>query len=128
MASVSIRGAITANDNTNKEILDKTEILLKEIIKANNIKNEDIISIVFTATRDLDQAYPAVAARKIGITNASLMCVQEMYVVGSLEKCIRVMLSAESGCNQKDVFHVYLEGAKVLRPDLCNNLEVKGNE
>ena len=86
MALISIRGAITAKNNTSEEILGITENLLKEIIKANNINTDDIISIIFTATKDLDAAYPAVAARKIGITNASLMCMQEMYVVGSLEK------------------------------------------
>ena len=46
------------------------------------------------------------------------MCVQEMYVEGSLEKCIRVMVTAENGEKQKDAKHVYLRGAKVLRPDI----------
>lgn len=50
--------------------------MMQQIIELNNIKKEDIVSIVFTATNDLDKAYPAVAVRKMGITGAALMCVQ----------------------------------------------------
>lgn len=118
MGNIYIRGAITAETNTREEILKETEVLLNEIIKSNNIDVEDILSITFTATKDLDAVYPAVAAREIGITMASLMCVQEMYVVGSLEKCIRVMVVVESTNKQSQVCHVYLKKAEALRPDL----------
>ena len=119
MSVVCIRGAITAQENTKEEILKKTEILLNEINKENNIKDENIVSIVFTMTKDRNKVYPAVAARKIGITQAALLCYQELDIEGSLEKCIRVMYTCEMDCKQKDVKHIYLEGAKVLRPDLA---------
>ncbi len=115
---VCIRGAITAEENSREEILERTKEMLSEIIERNSLKNEDILSVVFTATKDLTKAYPAVGARQLGLTEASLMCVQEMYVEGSLEKCIRVMVTAENGEKQKDAKHVYLRGAKVLRPDI----------
>lgn len=119
MSVVCIRGAITANENSKEEILNKTEMLLKAINETNNINDEDIVSIVFTMTKDLNKVYPAVAARKIGITQAALLCYQELDIEGSLEKCIRVMYTCEKDCSQKDVKHIYLEGAKVLRPDLA---------
>ena len=112
-----IRGAITAENNTREDILLNTRQLLKEIIEANDIKIEDIVSILFTATKDLNAAYPAVAARELGIVDASLMCMQEMYVVGSLEMCIRVQMSVETEKAQKDMKFVYLKEAEVLRPD-----------
>ncbi len=127
MATRCIRGAITVNQDTRSEVLEKTEYMLKEIIAANNLKIEDISSILFTATRDISSAYPAIAARGIGIVDASLMCVQEMYVEGSLKMCIRVSVSVESDKPQSDMQHIYLEGAKVLRPDLVkknNNIAV----
>ena len=116
--SPSIRGAVTAAENSRECILESSRELIKSIIEKNSLKIDDIVSIVFTATRDLDKAYPAVAARQLGITEAALMCVQEMYVEGSLEMCIRVMVTVDNGIKQKDAKHVYLGGAKVLRPDI----------
>lgn len=118
MATRCIRGAITVNEDTRQEVLAKTEQMLREIISANSLRLEDISSIIFTATNDVKSAYPAVAARGLGIVDASLMCVQEMYVEGSLKMCIRAMVSVESDKPQSEMQHIYLEGAKVLRPDL----------
>ena len=114
---ISIRGAITA-ENNRETMLDDTENLLKEILVANDLEQEDIIQITFTATKDLDAVYPAVAARTLGIKQASLLCMQEMYVEGSLAKCIRVMVLAESDIKQRDVKHIYLKEAQSLRKDL----------
>lgn len=87
-----IRGAITAKENTKECIINTSKRLIEEIIEKNELDISDIISIVFTATKDLDKAYPAVGAREIGLTSAALMCLQEMYVENSLTKCIRVMV------------------------------------
>ncbi len=115
---IYIRGAITAEENTKEEILEKTRKLLLEIIEKNDLKIDNILSIQFTATRDLDAAYPAVAARELGITEAALMCLQEMYVVDSLRMCIRCAVCCIGNKTQNEAQHIYLEGAKVLRPDL----------
>jgi len=54
----------------------------------------------------------------MGITGAALMCVQELYVEGSLRKCVRVMVTVEGDYRRDNLKHVYLRGAEVLRPDL----------
>lgn len=113
-----IRGAITVNSNTKEEILNATKELLNSIIEANALNIDEIISILFTCTRDLDEVYPAVAARDIGITKAALMCVQEMYVKGSMTMCIRVMVQIQSDRTQTACKHIYLKNAAILRPDL----------
>ena len=119
MQAVSIRGAITVNQNSKEAILEATQLMLEEILKANEIEQKNIIQIHFSATKDLDAVYPAVAARNIGNTSASLMRFQEMYVVGSLEKCIRVdVLVEQEGITRDHVKHQYLREAKRLRPDL----------
>ena len=115
---IAIRGAITVKSNTKDEILKSTKVLLQGILESNNIDNVDIISINFSGTKDLTKAYPAVAAREMGLTECALCCFQEMYVEGSLEMCIRVQMYVNSKACQKDAKHVYLEKAKILRPDI----------
>ncbi|MBU5426623.1 chorismate mutase [Tissierella pigra] len=121
MKTISIRGAITVQENSIESILDGTKELLTEIEKQNNLDREKVISIVFSCTNDLDKVYPAKAARDLGYIYAGLMCFNEMNVEGSLRKCIRVMIIYNSDISQKDVKHIYLRDAKVLRPDLLNN-------
>lgn len=120
MAVRNIRGAITIKENTYDEIINNTELLLGRIIEENQIEIDSIISVIFTATRDIDAAYPAVAARNMGITQAGLMCTQEMYVKGSLEMCIRLQMLVESEKMQSKTKNIYMKKAKKLRPDLIN--------
>lgn len=119
MSLVSIRGAITVEENTRESILQATEEMLNGIITGNHLAISEIIQIHFTCTKDLDAVYPAVAARKLNITEAALMCMQEMYVVGSLEKCIRCdVLIDMPHLKRQNVKHCYLKKAAGLRPDL----------
>lgn len=120
MSICSIRGAITIKYNESEEIIKNTKFLLEEIIIKNNIDFDEIISVLFSATKDITAAYPAVAARELGITNAGLMCFQEMDVEDSLKMCIRVLVNIDTYKSQKEMKHIYLKDAKILRPDLNN--------
>ncbi len=119
MNVVSIRGAITVEDNSEKAILEGTSELLRTIEDKNHLQKDKVISMFFTATNELDQAYPARAARDMGYVNCGLMCFNEMAVKGSLGKCIRVMILYSSDVEQQSVQHIYLKDAKSLRPDLA---------
>jgi cytidylate kinase len=125
---LAIRGAITVNNNTAPEILDASKTLLTEIITQNGISVDDIVSVIYTATQDLDQVYPAAAARDLGLTMAGLMCYQEMLVQGSLQKCLRCMVLANVDRKQNEARHVYLRGATALRPDLLSSDEIEENK
>lgn len=114
----AIRGATTVENNDATEIIEETKKMLCEIVEKNDLQREDIISAIFTTTRDLDAAYPAVGARQIGWTGVALMCMSEMFVPGSLEKCIRVVLHINAEDKNKEIKYAYLKGAKILRPDL----------
>lgn len=118
MSIVAIRGAITVKNNNHDDIITNTENLLKEIEKRNHLNKDKVISILFSSTNDLNKEYPAKAARNIGYKYSALMCFNEMEVEESLKKCIRVMLLYSSNMEQKNIKHVYLKGAKSLRPDL----------
>ena len=110
-----IRGATTVKNNDKKEIIAATKELLQEIVAANKLKIEDIASIVFTTTQDLNAEFPAVAAREIGWADTPLLCAKEIDVPGSLAKCIRVLLHVNSEAEQKDLKHIYLKEAVNLR-------------
>ncbi len=117
MSIRAIRGAITVAENSRKAILEATHSLLQSLVEANGLSAGEVIAATFSVTSDLDQAYPAEAARDFGWTETSLMCVQEMRVEGSLGKCIRVRVLWETVLPQADVVHRYLRAAAKLRSD-----------
>jgi chorismate mutase len=121
----SIRGAITVEKDTENDIISSADELLKKMMKANSIDIDEIVSIVFSCTNDLKAAYPAKAARQLGILNAGLLCLQEMQVNGSMDKCIRVLMHINGEISQKNVKHIFLRDAVKLRPDLKQDFDEK---
>jgi chorismate mutase len=114
-----VRGAITVGENSTQAILSATEELLRAIIAANQMREQDVASVFFTVTPDLDAICPAVAARQLGWTRIALLCLQEMAVPGSLPRCIRVLIHWNTGRSIDEIRHVYLREARSLRPDLA---------
>ena len=124
MSSVrGIRGATTVQENTPEAILEATTELLTELMRTNGFQAGDVASALFTTTRDLNAEFPAVAANRMGWTDVALLCGHEMDVPGSLAMCLRVLLHVNSKNQQRDVKHIYLRGANVLRPDRANHPE-----
>ena len=119
---IAIRGAITIEENTIDEIKINSINMVEEIIKRNNLNIDNIISIIFSCTDDIDKAYPGKFIREhFNINNAAIMHFNEMKVNNSsyLYKCIRVTVFYND--NIDNVSHVYLKKAKDLRKDLCYN-------
>ena len=115
-----IRGATCINKNNKVEIVKATKELLFKIIEANKIKQEDIASIIFSTTTDLNAEFPAVAARELGYLYTPLLCMHEINVPGSIKKCIRILVHVNASTAQSKIKHIYLGKAKNLRPDLKN--------
>jgi chorismate mutase len=112
-----IRGATTVEENTPQVILDATRELLERIIAANGVRAEDVASVLFTTTPDLNAAFPAQAARELGWQGMALLCGHEMAVPGALERCIRVLIHWNTEKRASEIEHVYLKGAASLRPE-----------
>jgi chorismate mutase len=112
-----IRGATTVGRNDATEILEATDELLRTLIDANNLEPDDIVSGLFTVTRDLDAAFPARAAEDFGWNIVALLHATEIPVPGSLPKCIRLLVHAYTTRTRAEIKHCYLRGATVLRPD-----------
>jgi chorismate mutase len=113
-----IRGAITVPANEEQAILDATRRLLSEIVRVNDVDADQIAAILFTATPDLNAAFPAEAARQLGWHAVALMSATEMNVPGALPRCVRVLMMWNTPMAQEEIVHVYLDGAEALRPDL----------
>lgn len=112
-----IRGATTVDANSREAILEATAELLTAIIDANGVRREDIASVFFSTTPDLNAEFPALAARDLG-THVALMCFHEMDVPGSLPLCIRVTMHVNTTRPAEEIRFVYLRDARKLRPDL----------
>ena len=114
-----IRGATTATGNSVEEIEDAVVELMDELISRNNLIKKNLISITFTATKDLDACFPASVARKcIGLDSVAFLDCQQMYVTNDVDFCIRLMAQVLLPVNNT-VKHPYLRGASKLRPDRC---------
>jgi chorismate mutase len=112
-----IRGATTVDRNEAGEILAATDELLRTLIEANQLDPDDIVSGLFTVTRDLDAAFPARAAEEYGWNIVALLHATEIPVPGSLPRCIRLLVHAYTRKCRAEIKHCYLRGATVLRPD-----------
>ncbi|MCA1668422.1 MAG: chorismate mutase [Thermomicrobia bacterium] len=117
MAVRGVRGATTAAANTAEEIIEATQELIAALMRVNELDTEAIASAIWTTTRDLTAEFPAFAARQAGWADVPQMCAHEMDVPGKLGMCIRVTLHVNTEKVQREIRHVYLRGATVLRPE-----------
>lgn len=115
---LAIRGATTVDRDEAALIRSGTRQLLEEIIARNGLRDDHVISAIFTVTEDLRSDFPARAAREMGWEDVPLLCTMEIPVPGGLERCIRVLLHVTSQRERSALQHVYLAGARSLRPDL----------
>lgn len=114
-----IRGAITVDENTENALRLATKELITKTIEANNISLEDVVCLNFSATEDLDCAFPARFAREFaGFELVPMECYQQMRVKPSLALCLRIMMLVNTEKSANDIKHVYLKGAAALRPDI----------
>lgn len=122
MAIRGIRGAIVSTENTKEAILAAANQLVNAVFSANpTLTPEDIASVFFTVTHDLNATFPALAVRQLGWVDVPILCAQEIPVPKSLERCIRIMIHWNTDLHQSQVSHVYLGAARVLRPDLASS-------
>ena len=113
-----IRGATVADANTEEAILAATQELLQAMLQSNRLEAADIASIFFSVGPELNAAFPAAAARQLGLSQTPLMCMTEIPVEGGLSFCVRVLIHANLSSPQSAMRPVYLKEAATLRPDV----------
>jgi chorismate mutase len=113
----ALRGAITVPENEPDSILSATEELVREVMERNSLAPDQMVSCIFTCTDDLDAEFPAVAARRLGLSSVPLLCAREIDVPGALPRVIRLLLHCYADPDSEPR-HVYLREAESLRRDL----------
>ncbi len=117
MRLIALRGATTVKANAADPILDATDELMRALLDRNALAPEQLVSCIFTLTDDLDAEFPAVAARRMGLTAVPLLCAREIPVPGAMPRVIRVLIHAYAPDGHEPE-HVYLGEARKLRLDL----------
>ena len=119
MSIRAVRGATRLSGDDAAEMADAVQELLRAILERNTFSTDDLVSIIFTATPDLVSAFPAAAARGLGLGDVPLICATEIDVPGALPHVVRLMMHVETSAPRAEIQHVYLRGAEVLRQDLA---------
>jgi chorismate mutase len=114
----ALRGATTVEADTVEQVTERVQELLGELMGRNGLQEDDVISIIFTATADVVSMFPATAARGIGFGAVPLLCAAEIPVPGSMARCLRALLHVTTDRRRDELHHVYLHGAQQLRDDL----------
>ena len=120
MAVRAVRGAIQVDEDDREQVLDATTELLETVLERNGLTQEDLISVVFTATPDLTSEFPAYAARQMGFVDVPLLCASEIAVQGAMPRVLRVLAHVETDLPRAEITHAFLRGAAALRRDLPN--------
>jgi chorismate mutase len=115
---VALRGATTLDVDDEPHMVERVTALLTEMLERNEVDHDDLVSVIFTATDDIHCAFPALAARRMGLGDVPLLCARELDVDGGTPRCVRVMMHLNSERHRSEMRHVYLEGARGLRDDL----------
>ena len=119
-----LRGA-TGALNTKEDITKNVCEMCNKVFTENNVKSEDIVSIQFTVTKDLDCMNPAAALRRgnpcIDVSKCALFCSQEPDIAGSPDHMVRLLLTVylEEGSELK---YAYVNGGEKLRPDFAKKI------
>lgn len=119
MAVRAVRGAVQLEWDEAEHMQEQVSDLLTAILERNGFDVDDLISVIFTATPDLHSDFPAVAARKLGITDVPLVCAQELDVAGAMPRVVRILAHVETGLAKSGISHVYLGAAAALRKDIA---------
>ena len=114
----ALRGATTLDVDDRDHLIERTQELLHAVLERNDLHEDDLISIVFTATDDVTSAFPAEAAREAGIVHVPLLCARELEIEGGIKRCIRILIHAYTARSARDLRHPYLHDARQLRTDL----------
>jgi len=114
----ALRGATTVDEDTREQVFARTIALLEAMFERNDVDKDDLVSVIFTATDDIHSAFPATAARELGLGDVPLLCARELDIEGATPRCIRVLAHLSTERARHELHHVYLEGAVGLRDDL----------
>jgi chorismate mutase len=117
-ATRAVRGATQVDSDDKQLVLEATRELVAEVMESNKLVQDDVISIIFSTTKDITSVAPALAARQLGLHDPALLCLQEMDVEGAMPRLVRLLAHVETDLARDQIRNVYLRGTDVLRKDV----------
>ncbi len=114
----ALRGATTVDADTEEAINERVQTLVRAMMERNDLANDDLVSILFTATDDLTATFPATPARLMGLGDVPLLSARELSVRNATPRCVRILMHVHTERPRSGLRHVYLEGAQGLNDDL----------
>jgi chorismate mutase len=114
----AVRGAIQVDADEPELIYQGVREMLADLLTRNELGQEDVISIFFTATTDLTSCFPAAGAREIGFSDVPLLCASEIAVPGAMPRTLRLLAHVETPLPRSEIRHAFLGAAAALRDDL----------
>ena len=114
----ALRGATTIDHDEKGHVFERVNALLDALLERNDVRHDDLISVLFTATDDIHSVFPAEAARKSGLGDVPLICARELDIAGATPQCIRILMHLHTTKPRDGLHHVYQHGAAALRDDL----------
>jgi chorismate mutase len=121
MSLQALRGATTVDEDSPEQITGRVGALMAALYDRNGLDNDQVVSVIVTGTADLRSFHPATAVRAFGLADVPILGAQEMDVDGGLSRCVRVLLHVDTDRSRHQLRHVFLEGARALRPDLTDD-------
>lgn len=121
MALRGIRGATTVDVNDKEHIRHAAQLLMTNLMSANQLTADQVGAAIFSSTEDLTAAFPTTGVRQLpAFATIPMFDTREPAVERSLPMCIRVLLLVDVDCSPRAIRHVYMKGAMGLRPDLAS--------
>jgi chorismate mutase len=121
MAVRALRGATTLEVDEPDHIRERVKALMAALYDRNDLENDQVISVLVTATADVTTFHPSTAVREFGLDDVAIIGAQELRVTGTLPRCVRLLLHVDTDRPRTALQHVFLEGAVTLRPDLLDH-------
>lgn len=119
MSVRGIRGAVQISENSPEALSREVPALIEAMIELNSLGYDCIISVLFTATPDLNADFPAASARSLPLGDVPLICAQEIGVPGGMPRVVRVLMHVETVQERSEIQHIYLGATRDLRKDLA---------
>lgn len=114
----AVRGATQLDEDEREHMFGRVSEMVRDVMESNRLEVDDFISIIFTATSDLNSEFPAYAARQLGFSDVPLICARELEIEGSMPRVVRMMAHVETSLARHEITHAFLHGAAALRRDL----------
>lgn len=111
MALRTIQGMAQVKENTREEIWQTARFLVTEMGSRNQIQRENLCTIIFSTTKDLNAACPSAGVSSLPFFTKNfipMLDTQLAEIDGGLPMCMKILLFVDVSSDVKEIIHVNL--------------------